>query len=79
MVADDPIENLPEHPPKVSWSKSAVISFQKAFEKIKESSPVNAEKVKETIFLMTRQLPDHPEKYPLDRFKKDNPGNYRAF
>lgn len=24
-------------------------------------------------------LPGHPEKYPPDKFKKSNPGNYRAF
>jgi hypothetical protein len=24
-------------------------------------------------------LPDHPEKYPPDKFKKNNPGNYGAF
>ncbi|MEX2593320.1 MAG: type II toxin-antitoxin system RelE/ParE family toxin, partial [Anditalea sp.] len=54
----------------VSWTKSAYISFQKAYENIKENSPASAEKVKDTILFMTRNLPDHPEKYPLDRFKQ---------
>jgi plasmid stabilization system protein ParE len=79
MVEDNPLENLPEQRPTVSWTKSAYISLQKAYEKIKENSPASAENVKETILFMTRNLADHPEKYPLDRFKKDNPGNYRAF
>lgn len=79
MVDDNPLENLPQQRLKVSWTKSAYISLQKAYKKIKENSPASTEKVKETIFLMTRKLPDHPEKYPLDRFKEDNPGNYRAF
>ncbi|MEX2568512.1 MAG: type II toxin-antitoxin system RelE/ParE family toxin [Cyclobacteriaceae bacterium] len=79
MVDDNPLENLPQQRHKVSWTKSAYNSLQKAYEKIKENSPVSAEKVKDTILFMTRNLPDHPEKYPLDRFKKDNPGNYRAF
>jgi len=35
--------------------------------------------VKDTILFMTRKLADHPEEYPLDKFKKDNSGNYRAF
>ncbi|WP_209332753.1 type II toxin-antitoxin system RelE/ParE family toxin [Lunatimonas salinarum] len=24
-------------------------------------------------------MPKQPERYPLDRFKQDNPDNYRAF
>lgn len=79
MVSDNPLKKLPKRCPTVSWNKSAYLSFQKAYEKIKESSPVSADKVKETILFLTRNLSDHPEKYPLDRFKKDNPGNYRAF
>ncbi|MEX2567810.1 MAG: type II toxin-antitoxin system RelE/ParE family toxin [Cyclobacteriaceae bacterium] len=79
MVEDCPLENLHKLRPTVSWTKSAYSSLQKAYEKIKENSPASAEKVKDTILFMTRNLPDHPEKYPLDRFKKDNPGNYRAF
>ncbi len=78
MVSDHPLENLPERP-LVTWSKSAYRSLQKAYEHIREQSPANAEKVKETLLAMTRQLADHPERYPLDKFKKDNPGNYRAF
>ncbi|MBD3631175.1 type II toxin-antitoxin system RelE/ParE family toxin [Cyclobacterium sp.] len=78
MVVENPLESIPEQRLKVSWTKSAFISLQKAYKKIKENSPASAEKVKETILVMTRNLPDHPEKYPLDRFKKDNPGNYRA-
>jgi plasmid stabilization system protein ParE len=79
MVEDIPLENLPKHRLTVSWSISAYISLQEAYKKIKENSLASADKVKDTILFMTRKLPDHPEKYPLDRFKKDNPGNYRAF
>lgn len=79
MVTDDSSKDLSEQRSTVSWNKSAYKSLQKAYEYIKESSPASAEKVKKTILTMTRNLPDHPEKYPLDRFKTDNPGNYRAF
>ena len=71
--------NTNKQPLKVSWIKSAYVSLQKAYEKIKENSPVSAEKVRETIFLMTRKLSDHLEKDPLDRFSRDKPGNYRTF
>ncbi len=79
MVSSNPLEKLPEQQPIVSWNKSAYASLQKAYEYIKESSPASAEKVKEAILSVTRSLPKHPEKFPLDRFKKKNPGNYRAF
>ncbi|WP_162418714.1 type II toxin-antitoxin system RelE/ParE family toxin [Cyclobacterium roseum] len=79
MVEGNPVENFSKQRPTVSWTKSAFISLQKAYKKIKENSPASAEKVKDTILFMTRNLADHPEKYPLDRFKKDNPGSYRAF
>ena len=72
-------KNLAKQRPVVSWNKSAYDALQKAYEYIKESSPASAEKVKEAILSMTRNLPDHPERHPLDKFKKDNPGNYRAF
>jgi plasmid stabilization system protein ParE len=79
MVIDGSSEGFSEQRPTVSWNKSAYQSLQKAYEYIKESSPASAEKVKDTILTMTRNLPNHPEKYPLDRFKTENPGNYRAF
>ena len=65
--------------PKVIWDKPAYISLQKAYKRISEDSPLNAEKVRSEILKAAGGLPKHPEKYPLDRFKKDNPGNYRAF
>lgn len=68
-----------ESQPVVSWNKNAYVALQKAYEYIKETSPANAEKVKEGILSITRKLPENPEKYPLDKFKINNPGNYRAF
>jgi len=46
---------------------------------ISETSPTNAEKVRTGILNITRNLPDNPERYPKDKFKKDNTGNYRVF
>jgi len=63
----------------VSWDKPAYASLQRIFEYIKQDSPTNADKVREGILKITGSLPDHPEKYPPDKLKKDNPGNYRAF
>jgi plasmid stabilization system protein ParE len=63
----------------VVWDKPAYTSLQKVYNYIKEDSPANAKKVKEGILKITRTLPDHPEKYPPDKFRMDNNGEYRAF
>jgi plasmid stabilization system protein ParE len=46
---------------------------------IKKDSPANADKVGEGILKITHALSDKPEKYPPEKFKKDNLGNYRVF
>lgn len=63
----------------VVWDKPAYTSLQIAYDYIKEDSLVNADRVREGILKITKGLSDHPEKYPPDKFKKDNTGNYRAF
>lgn len=63
----------------VVWDIPAYASLQTAYNHIKEDSLVDAERVREEILKITRGLPDHPEKYPPDKFKKANSGNYRAF
>ncbi len=63
----------------VRWDKSAYAAFQKIYEYIREESPANATKVREEILKITARLGDNPAHYPPDKFKKNNPGNYRAF
>lgn len=65
--------------PVVVWGKRAYASLQKAYKHIKEDSPANAEKVKSEILAITRELPSNAARYPHDKFKRNNPGNYRAF
>ena len=65
--------------PVIIWNNRASIYFKKAYHQIKEESYTNAEKVREGITRIIDRLPHHPEKYPPDKFKKSNPGNYRAF
>lgn len=65
--------------PVVVWNNTASLYFRKAYEHIKEESCTNAEKVKNGITKIIDSLPDNPGKHPCDKFKKDNPGNYRAF
>lgn len=63
----------------VIWSKGAILSLRKAYEHIREDSLSNAEKVREGILQIADSLSENQEKFPLDKFKNNNPGNYRAF
>jgi len=61
------------------WSKRARAELQKAYLYILLDSLQNAEMVRDEIIDLTIDLPNHPEKHPLDKFKKDNDGTWRAF
>lgn len=63
----------------VIWDKVAKTQLKKAYNRIKEESLQGAETVKNGILESVGKIPEHPQKYPPDKLKKDNPGNYRAF
>lgn len=65
--------------PEVVWSKRAYNALEKTYQYIKQDSPANAEKVRQEILQATANLASHPERYPLDKFKHENNGEYRAF
>jgi len=62
----------------IVWNNKAAIYFRKVYERIKEESQANAEKVKDSIIKIVDNLANHPEKYPPDKFKQNNQGNFRA-
>lgn len=64
---------------KIVWRKKALIELNNIYIRIKKSSPQSAIKVRNEIFATADELELHPEIYPLDRFKKDNDGTFRAF
>ncbi|HEY0245017.1 MAG TPA: type II toxin-antitoxin system RelE/ParE family toxin [Mucilaginibacter sp.] len=61
------------------WSKRAKAELKKAYLYILLDSLQNAEAVRDDLIDLTIDLSEHPEKYPLDKFKKDNDGTWRAF
>ncbi|PYF74108.1 type II toxin-antitoxin system RelE/ParE family toxin [Pedobacter nutrimenti] len=63
----------------VVWSNSAKAELKKAYEYIALDSLQNAQMVRDTLIDLTIELLEHPEKYPSDKFKKDNDGTWRAF
>lgn len=64
---------------KISWDRRALIQFNKAILFIAEDSIQNAEKVVADIISQIEELPAQPERYPPDKYKLKNDGNYRAF
>jgi len=61
------------------WDKPGYASLQQAYDYIRKDSVSNADKVRKQILAMADNLPDHPQKHPPDKFKRNNKGNYRAF
>lgn len=64
---------------RISWDRVALIQFNKAIEYIAEDSIQNPEKVRVEILQKIEEIPGLPEKFPPDKYKADNDGNYRAF
>ena len=63
----------------VVWSNSAKAELKKAFEYIALDSLQNAQIVRDTLIDLTIDLSENLEKYPLDKFKKNNDSTWRAF
>ena len=63
----------------IVWNKRPVKFLSQALKKISEDSIGQAERVEEELIISIRELSVNPEKYPPDKFKIDNPGNFRAF
>ncbi|NQZ75968.1 MAG: type II toxin-antitoxin system RelE/ParE family toxin [Ekhidna sp.] len=63
----------------VNWNLRASKRFKKIYDQILEDSYSGAQKVRSEINAVIDDLPSDPEIYPPDKYKKNNPGNYRAF
>jgi len=64
---------------KIVWDKDAKAQLKKSYNRILKESYQGAETVKNGILDAVDEIPEQPYRYPADRFKTDNPGNYRAF
>ena len=64
---------------KLVWDKQAKLELKEVFEYLKQRSLPSARKVRKSILVTARELPKHPEIYGLDRFKKDDNSEHRAF
>ena len=64
---------------KIIWNKRPSKSLTKALKYISEDSLLQAERVEEGIISAIEELPNKSEKYPPDKYKLNNSGNFRAF
>ncbi|MGB5942425.1 MAG: type II toxin-antitoxin system RelE/ParE family toxin [Leeuwenhoekiella sp.] len=61
------------------WRKGALSHLESYCKYISEFFPMAAEKVRNVIFETAENLRYHPEKYPIDKYRKNNTGDIRAF
>jgi plasmid stabilization system protein ParE len=64
---------------RIDWDRQALRPFNKAILYIAADSVENAENVRADIIEKIEALVPNPEKYPPDKYKIENDGNYRAF
>jgi plasmid stabilization system protein ParE len=64
---------------KVVWNKKPTKFLANVLRRISQDSTVQAERVEDVIVTSIQDLVLNPERHPPDKFKKDNPGNFRAF
>lgn len=63
----------------IIWDKVALKQLKEAYDKIMEDTYKGAVMVRDDIFDAVEKIPEQPNRYPVDKFKNNNTGNYRAF
>lgn len=64
---------------KVIWSDRAQESLKRHYDHIKEDSIPAAKKVKSEIIRSSKKLNSNPEKFQVDEYYPNNPGNIRRY
>lgn len=64
---------------KLIWDLQALTRLEKSLEWISGVSIQQAEQVEQAILERIEIIRIHPERYPPDKYKQGNTGNYRAF
>lgn len=64
---------------KIIWSERAIASLKEHYDHIKQDSVPAAKRVKSEIINASKSLNTYPEKYQLDEYYPNNPGNIRRF
>jgi len=65
---------------EIKWNKAAISELMGAINFIEENEFYSyAVEVERNILSKIRSLSKNPLQYPLDKYKRQNKGNYRAF
>ena len=64
---------------KLIWDLQALTRLEKSLEWISETSIQQAEQIEQAILERIEIIRVHPERHPPDKYKRNNPGIYRAF
>lgn len=62
---------------EVRWNNTARNQVRKIYDYIAKDSVQNAKSIIEKILSSTEKLEKNPERFGLDKYKKDNDGSYR--
>lgn len=63
----------------IVWDPEAIDQLKEAYKYIEKKSPRNAAKVFDDIEAAISKLLSYPERHPLDKYKLNNDGTFRAF
>jgi len=63
----------------VIWTETSKKHLQEIYLYIAEESIIQADKVFSKLVKSTFSLSEHPFKYPQDKYKLNNDGDYRAY
>lgn len=65
---------------RIKWNKSAVQQLLDAIRFIEENGFYSyAEELEKEILSRIRNIPQNPVIYPIDKYRRNNDGSYRAF
>jgi plasmid stabilization system protein ParE len=64
---------------EIVWNKRPSRFLAQSLKWISEDSVLQVERVEKEILTTISNIPANPEQHPPDKFKKNNPGNIRAF
>jgi plasmid stabilization system protein ParE len=63
----------------IIWNKNSQISLKNSLKRIAEDSIIQAENVEKSILEKINSLEIYPYKFPLDKYRFENDGSFRAF
>jgi len=63
----------------VIWPEKTIHQLHEIYLYIAEDSILQADRIFNKLVESTSLLPEHPHKYPPDKYKMNNSGNYRAY